>query len=46
LSSGRWDAGAGGIDNELCADPKTGVYFADAENRLADLAAAAKTLVG
>ncbi len=38
--------GYAGIDNELYADPKTGMYFADAKKGLAELAAAVKTLVG
>jgi NAD(P) transhydrogenase subunit beta len=37
--------GYAGIDNELYADPKTGMYFADAKKGLAELAAAVKTLV-
>jgi NAD(P) transhydrogenase subunit beta len=38
--------GYAGIDNELYADPKTGMYFADAKKGLAELALAVKTLVG
>jgi NAD(P) transhydrogenase subunit beta len=38
--------GYAGIDNELYADPKTGMFFADARTGLADLAAAVKVLVG
>jgi NAD(P) transhydrogenase subunit beta len=38
--------GYAGIDNELYADPKTGMYFADAKKGLAELTAAVKTLVG
>jgi NAD(P) transhydrogenase subunit beta len=38
--------GYAGIDNELYADPKTGMYFADAKKGLAELVAAVKTLVG
>ncbi|HYZ56223.1 MAG TPA: NAD(P)(+) transhydrogenase (Re/Si-specific) subunit beta [Streptosporangiaceae bacterium] len=38
--------GYAGIDNELYADPKTSMYFADAKTALADLTAAVKTLVG
>jgi NAD(P) transhydrogenase subunit beta len=38
--------GYAGIDNELYADPKTGMYFADAKKGLAELSAAVKTLVG
>ena len=37
--------GYAGIDNELYADPKTGMYFADAKKAMADLTAAVKTLV-
>ncbi len=37
--------GYAGIDNELYADPKTGMYFADAKKGLAELTAAVKTLV-
>ncbi|HEY2791154.1 MAG TPA: NAD(P)(+) transhydrogenase (Re/Si-specific) subunit beta [Micromonosporaceae bacterium] len=37
--------GYAGIDNELYADPKTGMYFADAKKGLAELSAAVKTLV-
>jgi NAD(P) transhydrogenase subunit beta len=38
--------GYAGIDNELYADPKTSMYFADAKKALAEMAAAVKTLVG
>ena len=38
--------GYAGIDNELYADPKTSMYFADAKTALADLTSAVKTLVG
>ena len=38
--------GYAGIDNELYADPKTSMYFADAKKGLAQLTAAVKTLVG
>jgi NAD(P) transhydrogenase subunit beta len=38
--------GYAGIDNELYADPKTSMYFADAKTALADLTSAIKTLVG
>jgi NAD(P) transhydrogenase subunit beta len=38
--------GYAGIDNELYADPKTSMYFADAKKAMADLTAAVKTLVG
>jgi NAD(P) transhydrogenase subunit beta len=38
--------GYAGIDNELYADPKTGMYFADAKKGLAELAVAVKALVG
>jgi NAD(P) transhydrogenase subunit beta len=38
--------GYAGIDNELYADPKTGMLFADARKGLADLLAAVRTLVG
>jgi alanine dehydrogenase len=34
------------IDNELYADPKTGMFFADARKGLAALTAAVKVLVG
>jgi NAD(P) transhydrogenase subunit beta len=37
--------GYAGIDNELYADPKTGMYFADAKKGLADLTAAIRTFV-
>ena len=37
--------GYAGIDNELYADPKTSMYFADAKRALAELTAAVKTLV-
>jgi len=38
--------GYAGIDNELYADPKTGMYFADAKAGLAALSAAVKLLTG
>jgi H+-translocating NAD(P) transhydrogenase subunit beta len=38
--------GYAGIDNELYANPKTSMYFADAKTALSDLSAAVKTLVG
>jgi NAD(P) transhydrogenase subunit beta len=38
--------GYAGIDNELYADPKTSMYFADAKTALAELTSAVKTLVG
>ena len=38
--------GYAGIDNELYANPRTSMFFADAKKGLADLAAAVKTLVG
>jgi H+-translocating NAD(P) transhydrogenase subunit beta len=38
--------GYAGIDNELYANPKTSMYFADAKTALTELAAAVKTLVG
>jgi len=38
--------GYAGIDNELYADPRTGMYFADAKRGLTELAAAVKLLVG
>jgi H+-translocating NAD(P) transhydrogenase subunit beta len=38
--------GYAGIDNELYANPKTSMYFADAKTALADLTSAVKTLVG
>jgi NAD(P) transhydrogenase subunit beta len=38
--------GYAGIDNELYANPKTSMYFADAKKAAADLTAAVKTLVG
>jgi NAD(P) transhydrogenase subunit beta len=38
--------GYAGIDNELYANPKTSMYFADAKKGLAQLTAAVKTLVG
>jgi NAD(P) transhydrogenase subunit beta len=38
--------GYAGIDNELYADPKTSMYFADAKKAMAELTAAIKTLVG
>ena len=37
--------GYAGIDNELYADPKTGMFFSDAKAGLAALTAAVKTLV-
>ena len=38
--------GYAGIDNELYADPRTGMFFADAKAGLASLAAAIRMLVG
>ena len=38
--------GYAGIDNELYANPKTSMYFADAKTALAELTSAVKTLVG
>jgi proton-translocating NAD(P)+ transhydrogenase subunit beta len=38
--------GYAGIDNELYADPKTSMYFADAKKALAEMTSAVKTLVG
>ena len=38
--------GYAGIDNELYANPKTSMYFADAKTALSELSAAVKTLVG
>jgi NAD(P) transhydrogenase subunit beta len=38
--------GYAGIDNELYANPRTGMYFADAKKGLAALTSAVKTLVG
>jgi H+-translocating NAD(P) transhydrogenase subunit beta len=38
--------GYAGIDNELYANPKTSMYFADAKTALTDLTSAIKTLVG
>jgi NAD(P) transhydrogenase subunit beta len=38
-------SGYAGIDNELYADPKTSMYFADAKKALAEMTAAVKTLV-
>src|ERR1700728_1717653 len=38
--------GYAGIDNELYANPKTSMYFADAKRAVAELTAAVKTLVG
>src|SRR5580700_9688207 len=38
--------GYAGIDNELYANPKTSMYFADAKKALAEMTAAVKTLVG
>jgi H+-translocating NAD(P) transhydrogenase subunit beta len=38
--------GYAGIDNELYANPKTSMYFADAKKAMAELTAAVKTLVG
>jgi hypothetical protein len=37
--------GYAGIDNELYANPKTSMFFADAKKGLAELAASVKTLV-
>jgi NAD(P) transhydrogenase subunit beta len=37
--------GYAGIDNELYADPKTSMYFADAKKAVAELNSAVKTLV-
>jgi len=37
--------GYAGIDNELYANPKTSMYFADAKKAMAELTAAVKTLV-
>src|SRR5581483_8680202 len=39
-------SGYAGIDNELYADPKTSMYFADAKKAMQQLTAAVKTLVG
>ncbi len=39
-------SGYAGIDNELYANPKTSMYFADAKKAVAELTAAVKTLVG
>ena len=44
MKRGRWVAGTPGIDNELYANPKTGMLFADAKSGLADLIAAVKAL--
>ncbi len=38
--------GYAGIDNELYANPKTSMFFADAKKGLAELTASVKTLVG
>jgi H+-translocating NAD(P) transhydrogenase subunit beta len=38
--------GYAGIDNELYADPKTSMYFADAKTALTQLTNAVLTLVG
>jgi NAD(P) transhydrogenase subunit beta len=38
--------GYAGIDNELYANPRTGMFFADAKKGLATLTSAVKTLVG
>ncbi len=38
--------GYAGIDNELYANPKTSMFFADARKGLAELTASVKTLVG
>ena len=36
--------GCAGIDNELYVNPKTGMFFADAKQGLADLVAAVKAV--
>jgi NAD(P) transhydrogenase subunit beta len=38
--------GYAGIDNELYANPKTSMYFADGKKAVAEMTAAVKTLVG
>jgi H+-translocating NAD(P) transhydrogenase subunit beta len=38
--------GYAGIDNELYANPKTSMYFADAKKAVTEMTAAVKTLVG
>jgi NAD(P) transhydrogenase subunit beta len=38
--------GYAGIDNELYANAKTSMYFADAKKALAEMTSAVKTLVG
>ena len=38
--------GYAGIDNELYADPKTGMFFSDAKQALVGLKSAVNTLVG
>ena len=38
--------GYAGIDNELYTDPKTGMFFADAKQGLAEIVAGVKSLVG
>ncbi len=38
--------GYAGLDNELYANPKTGMFFADAKKGLAEILAAVKTTVG
>jgi NAD(P) transhydrogenase subunit beta len=38
--------GYAGIDNELYANPKTSMYFADAKRAVSEMTAAVKTLVG
>ena len=43
-SSARCGRGYAGIDNELYADPKTGMLFADAKDGLTQLISAVKAL--